>query len=160
MAVSQEILDKAYQLAYDYDIKFGCCPQCVLLAVQETIGIVTDELITASHTLSGGGGLRGEGTCGALAGGLLALGAKFGRPKERFGKGKFLKSFQAGKELMDWFKEEFKGQSCNDIQVDQGGKVYNMWDPQEIVEMKACTKEYCADLTGKVTVKVIEMISK
>jgi hypothetical protein len=29
----------AYQKALRYELDYGCCPQCVLAAVQETVGI-------------------------------------------------------------------------------------------------------------------------
>ncbi len=50
-------IQKACQLARDYDKQYGCCPQCVLAAIKETAGIVTDDVIKASHGLSGGGGI-------------------------------------------------------------------------------------------------------
>ena len=59
----QRLAEQASQQAYDDEIKFGCCPQCVLKAVQSTVGYVTDETIKASHGLSGGGGLMGLGAC-------------------------------------------------------------------------------------------------
>lgn len=157
----QELAEKAYQLAYDYDLQYGCCPQCVLAAVKETIGIVSDDLITASHTFSGGGGLRGVGTCGALVGGLIALGAKFGRPRDQFGKGRYLKSFQEARELFDYFNNEYESVSCNDIQKKYTGRTYDMWNPDEIKEFKStCCKEACADITGKIARWVVEKMAE
>jgi len=154
-----DLKEKAYQLAYDYDVKYGCCPQCVLSAVQETVGVVSDDLIRASHTFGGGGGLKGSGTCGALAGGLAALGAKFGRDRDRFGKGRFLKSFQKGKELMERFEAEYEGYTCEHIQEKYTGKIYDMWDAEGIKEFKSseCGPK-CADLTGKVAVWTLELL--
>ncbi len=51
--------EQAYAKAVKYELDFGCCPQCVLATVQETVGIVDDQTIKASHGLSGGGGLLG-----------------------------------------------------------------------------------------------------
>lgn len=159
MANKEELAKKAYDLAYDYDLKFGCCPQCVLLAVKETIGYVTDDIIKASHTLSGGCGLLGYGTCGALSGGLLALGAKYGRDVEGFGKGKFMKSFMVAKQLMEKVEEEFKGTTCDDIQNVCHGKTYNMWDANEIKDLKnEKFVKYCADMTGKIAQWCVEMM--
>ena len=74
----QQLAEQAYHTAVQYELDYGCCPQCVLATVQETIGIIDDQTIKASHGLSGGGGLLGQGTCGALTGGLMALSAKRG----------------------------------------------------------------------------------
>ena len=71
----QALAEQAYQKALQYELSYGCCPQCVLATVQETVGVVDDQTIKASHGLSGGGGLVGQGTCGALTGGLMAISA-------------------------------------------------------------------------------------
>ena len=71
------LAEQAYQKAFRYELDYGCCPQCVLAVVQETVGFVDDNTIKASHGLSGGGGLMGQGACGALTGGLMALSANF-----------------------------------------------------------------------------------
>lgn len=84
------LAENAYHKALDY----GCCPQCVLAAVQETIGIIDDGTIKASHGLSGGGGLMAQGACGALTGGLLALSAKFGRDRDKLDKGRCINNFR------------------------------------------------------------------
>ena len=45
--------EQAYAKALKYELDFGCCPQCVLATVQETVGIIDDQTIKASHGLSG-----------------------------------------------------------------------------------------------------------
>ena len=55
----QALAEQAYEKAVKYELDYGCCPQCVLATVQETVGIVDDATIKASHGLSGGGGLVG-----------------------------------------------------------------------------------------------------
>ncbi len=159
MKNKQELAEKAYQLAYDYDLKFGCCPQCVLLAVKETIGIVSDDIIKAAHPLSGGCALIGSGTCGAITGGLLALGAKFGRDVESLGKGKFMKSFMVGKQLMDKVEAEFGATTCNAIQEKCHGRTYSMWDAEEIKKLKNDEfVKYCAEMTGKIAQWCVEIM--
>ena len=108
------LAEQAYIKAFDYEMNCGCCPQCVLTAVKETVGIVTDETIKASHGLSGGGALSGQGVCGALSGGLVALGAKRGRDADKLDRGRGMANFQAGKKLIEKFKEEFGGLTCEE----------------------------------------------
>ncbi len=159
--VRKELGQQAYQLAYTYDLEFGACPQCVLAAISETIGVVDEHLIKAAHTLSGGGGLRGVGTCGALAGGLLAIGMKYGRERKNFGKTRNLKSFQLSKELMDKFYNLYGGYSCNHIQEKYTGKTYNLLNQEEIKTFKStCCKEECAKLSGNIAQWVVEMIAE
>jgi C_GCAxxG_C_C family probable redox protein len=65
----------AKALAYD---KYSGCSQSVLLALQEAYAIGDLESFKAATVLSGGVARRGE-TCGALLGGLMALGLAAGR---------------------------------------------------------------------------------
>jgi C_GCAxxG_C_C family probable redox protein len=63
--------------ALEYD-KFSGCSQSVLLAIQEAFEIGNLESFKAATVLSGGVARKGE-TCGALLGGLMALGLVVGR---------------------------------------------------------------------------------
>ncbi len=103
------LAQEAYERALNYELDFGCCPQCVLASVQEVIGYVSDDTIKASHGLSGGGGLVGEGACGALTGGLMALSAKSGRERTKLDKGKNIGNFEIARQLVERFRGEFGG---------------------------------------------------
>ncbi|MEM3193541.1 MAG: C-GCAxxG-C-C family protein, partial [Candidatus Bathyarchaeia archaeon] len=82
--------EKAYNLAFKYEAEFGSCPQAVLRSIRETFNLEKmDIVIKSAHALAGGLGLSGEGTCGALSGGVLALGYFFGRSLEDMGRGRF-----------------------------------------------------------------------
>ncbi len=65
----------AKALAYD---KYSGCSQSVLLALQDAFRIGDVASFKAATVLSGGVARRGE-TCGALLGGLMALGLVAGR---------------------------------------------------------------------------------
>ncbi len=152
----KNVSKKAYDIAFDLDVKYGCCPQCVLTAVKETTGLVNDETIQCSHGLSGGGGLMGEGACGALTGGLLALGAKKGRPADKLDQGRGMENFQAGKKLVERFKEEFGGLSCEDLQQCFTGKNWDMWQADQYKAFSDERGDRCAHATGLVTQWVTE----
>ena len=68
-----ELREKADTLAYKYEKKYGGCPQCVLAAVKETVGGISDDVFKAATGLAGGVAVVGAGTCGALSGGVMAL---------------------------------------------------------------------------------------
>ena len=108
----KQLGDQAYEKAMKYELDYGCCPQCVLATVQEVIGIVDNQTVKASHGLSGGGGLTGEGVCGALSGGLLALSAKYGRDRDKLDKGRYINNFKKARELTERFRREFGGLTC------------------------------------------------
>lgn len=154
----QLLAEQASQQAYADEIEYGCCPQCVLKAVQSTVGYVTDEIIKASHGLSGGGGLMGVGACGALTGGLLALSAKRGRAHDKFEKGKFVGNFRLGQELVKRFQIEFGGITCQELQQKFTGQTYNMWDETQYKAFTDARGNKCADATATVTKWVVEML--
>jgi hypothetical protein len=148
----------AYQTAKTCELDYGCCPQCVLSSVQEALGLVGDEVIKASHGLSGGGGLLGLGTCGALSGGLLALSCKRGRDRDKLHKGRFISNFRAGEKLVKRFREEFGGVTCAELQTRFTGRTYDMWNPVEYAEFDRARGLRCAHASGMVSKWVIEML--
>ncbi len=154
----EELATQAYQRAFELDAKYGCCPQCVLTAVKETLGGVSDETIKASHGLSGGGSLMGGGTCGALTGGLVALGTRKGRDADKLHKGRGMANFQAGRELVERFHQEFGGTSCEHLQQQFSGRTWDFWKPEEYKGFSDARGDQCARATGLVTRWVVEML--
>ncbi len=153
---TEVLAEEAYQRALDYELEFGCCPQCVLASVQEVIGYVSDETIKASHGLSGGGGLAGEGACGALSGGLLALSCKSGRDRDKLDKGRGIGNFEDARDLAERFKKEFGGITCKELQEQFTGRTYDFWDAAEYQAFDDARGLKCAEATAKVTRWVVE----
>ena len=147
----------AYARAHELDVKYGCCPQCVLTALKETMGGVSDDTIKASHGLSGGGGLMGKGTCGALTGGLLALGTRKGRDADKLDHGRGMANFQAGRKLVDMFQAEFGGVTCEHLQDRFTGRTWDFWKPEEYKGFTDARGDQCARATALVTKWVVEM---
>lgn len=152
------LADAAYQKAKTYELNYGCCPQCVLSSVQQTVGLIGDDVIKASHGLSGGGGLLGLGTCGALSGGLLALSCKRGRDHDKLDKGKFISNFRAGEKLVNKFQQEFGGVTCAQLQELFTGRTYDMWDAEQYAEFEREREDRCAHASGMVSKWVVEML--
>jgi C_GCAxxG_C_C family probable redox protein len=159
MSESNEKAQQAYKLAFDLEFQFGCCPQCVLTAVKQSVGGVTDETIKASHGLSGGGGLMGQGACGALTGGLLALSTRKGRDANKLDKGRGMANFQIGRQLVEQFETEFGGVTCEQLQQRFTGKTWDMWQPSEYRGFSQARGDQCAHATAWVTRWVVEQIS-
>lgn len=156
----QALAEKAAKIAKTYEFDYGCCPQCVLAAVQETIpnNKISDETIKASHGLSGGGGLTGVGLCGSLVGGLMVLGSKRGRDHDKFSKGKFIGNFKACNDLVEEFQKEFNGLTCQDLQQEFTGKTYDMWKAEEYQEFTDKRGEQCAVTAEFVTRWVVNKL--
>ncbi|HQT26361.1 MAG TPA: C-GCAxxG-C-C family protein [Burkholderiales bacterium] len=160
MNIEERLADQAYQRAAEYELDYGCCPQCVLAAVQETVGIVDDATIKASHGLSGGGGLTGKGICGALAGGLIGLGARFGRDRSKFEKGRFINNFRKNRELIERFRAEFGGITCEELQKAFTGRTYDMWNAGEYKAFDDARGRKCAHAAGTVARWTVGMMTE
>lgn len=155
----QALADQAYEKALQYELDYGCCPQCVLATVQETVGGIDDATIKAVHGLSGGGALMADGTCGALTGGLVALSAKYGRERDKLDKGRYINNFKKCKTLVERFRAEFGGLTCTELQKQFTGRTYDMWQADQYQAFDQARGKQCAHATGTVTRWVIEMIA-
>ncbi len=156
----EKILDMAYKLAFEYESKYGSCPQSVLLAIQKVFCLRMDAVIKAGHALAGGAGLSGYGTCGALTGGIMALSFMYGRELEDIDKGSFLKSYRLAKNLYDKFVAEFGSCICKDVQRKIFGKAFNLWNAKEHKEFEKAGGhiDKCPDVAGKVARWVAETL--
>jgi C_GCAxxG_C_C family probable redox protein len=143
---------------YEYELNSGSCPQCILRAIQETVGGIDDATIKTAHGLAGGGGLVGEGVCGALTGGLLAVSAHFWRDKDKMEKGRYLNNFKKCKELAERFRREFGGLRCGDLQQRFAGCTFDMWKADEYAEFDKGRGDRCARATATVARWVVEML--
>lgn len=148
-----DILEEAERKAYTYlsTRKTVSCAQTVLLTIQEIFGPRDDLLIKAVGPLAGGG--RSYSLCGALAGGLIALGMKFGSEKLD-NLDSLIKSYEPGKELYRKFEKEFRSRYCIGI---IGFDLNNPNDRQRWLESGGWEK--CARLCGKTAKIVAEIIN-
>ena len=102
LASREEILRKAYELGFKYEQKYGGCTQCAIAAVFEALGLEVDESVFKAGTgLSGGLGLCGEGTCGALLGASMVISYLYPRTRREFpyAEGKMQAAYRLVKEL-------------------------------------------------------------
>jgi len=137
MSSKDEILEKAYNLAFKYEAERGSCPQCVLAALYEILGIGDPKTIQAADAMAGGTSLSTEGTCGALIGGLLAIGSVVGRTYKDFNAGKRKRrAFLYSKKLYDKFVKEYGSPTCKDIHVKLFGRKFNLLDPTDYAEFE------------------------
>jgi C_GCAxxG_C_C family probable redox protein len=152
------LAEQVYRKAFDYEYNYGACPQCILAAIQETLGGVDDATIKAAHGLAGGGGLAGVGACGALTGGLLALSTKYGRDRDKLDKGRYLNNFKKCNELVERFRQEFGGVTCRELQQKFTGQTYDMWQADQYKAFDEARGKQCAHATGTVARWVAEML--
>jgi len=85
------------------------CAESVLRGVCQAQGIELPDIAKKMATPFGGGIGRAEDVCGALAGGVLAIGANIGRTMPEQDR---LRSYNAAGELHKKFLESFGSTSC------------------------------------------------
>jgi len=111
----------------------GCCRN-VLTALQTNLGLGDGDLFRAAVPL-GGGIARSGGTCGALLGGLMAIGLAYCKDKqdlsERIPSPSYEEAMAQSIKLLDRFKDSFGSLDCRDIQKSTFGKYYDLKIPHE-----------------------------
>jgi C_GCAxxG_C_C family probable redox protein len=155
-----EMMETAFNKAKHYEMKGGGCSQCTLSGVFDALGIQNDDVFKAATGLVDGVGLTGDGHCGALSGGVLAISYVFGRTKEEFGDMmKLVKANVLSKKLHDCFVEKYGTCRCADLQKSFFGKFYNLYDPDEMkAAMEAGMLDTCSTLVGEAARMTTEII--
>ena len=158
----RELLARAYELGFEYERRFRGCSQCVIAAVQDTLGIREDHVFRAASGLAGGGALTGTGGCGGYVGGVMVLGQLQGRERSGFddAEGVRFRSFDLAKRLADRFGEEFGGTICRDVQTRVFGRSFDLRDPEDFrrFEEAGGHDDKCPDVVGKAARMVVEII--
>jgi C_GCAxxG_C_C family probable redox protein len=130
--------DLAYERAFEYEKRYGSCSQAVVAAIQDVFGEIGNDTVKAAYPLAGGSGLSNEGTCGALAGGMLAIGYYFGRPKDRMGDGRYVGAYEIAKDLYDRFVVEYGSPLCKRVQESIMGRSFDLWNDGEYSQFEEC----------------------
>lgn len=147
----ESILEKVYETAKRYELKSGGCAQCTIAAIFDVLGVEDEGVFKAATGMADGVGLTGDGHCGALSGGTMAIGYFFGRSRENFGNVmKQVKACILAKKLHDEFVEIYATCRCANIQERLAGRFFNLYDPEEIkAAFEAGMPEKCSTLVGK-----------
>jgi C_GCAxxG_C_C family probable redox protein len=122
LQIPDQFIKTAGELAFAYAGKYHGCAQCTLAPFLELWGFPKESFLLASASLLSGGSTRCL-TCGAITGGLIALGLKFGRRRLTDGFETMIKAEKYSQELIDRFKNKFGAVFCCDLTG------YNIGDP-------------------------------
>lgn len=152
--------EKAFQLAKKYEMENGDCAQCVLAGVLETLGMENEDVFRAATGLADGVGLTGDGHCGALSGGVMAISYLFGRKREDFHRrGKMMKALLLSRQLQNMFKEKYGTCRCHDLQTKFYGRFFNLLNPADMeAAVKAGVVETCSTLAGDIARMTLQLI--
>ena len=120
------------------------------MAVAEKHNIKSD-IIPAIATGFCGGMSRTAGLCGALVGGIMALGILFGRNSSTDSPKKI---FALSERLVRDFEKQFGSRNCSDLL----GCDISTREGQAVFEAKELGKTLCLDITVKTTDLVMQVI--
>lgn len=144
--MSKKVVEKTGKL---HEEGFNCA-ESVLLTVASEWGVCSDLIPRIATAFGGGVGRQGY-VCGALSGGVIAIGLKYGRDKaadisERD------KSYTLVRELFKRFKEEFGSINCReliglDLTTSEGIQKLRILHPQKCAKYIARTADIVLELT-------------
>lgn len=153
----QVILDKAYELGWNFDLYSGSCSQCTVAALQELLGF-EDVVVRVATSSCGGQAMQLMGTCGALVGGTIVLDYYFGRAlkdmsyQRKASREKLLRASGTAKLLYDQFVKKYGAVSCANMQRKLFGRLYWVTDPDEAAKFEAAgahsDPDKCMDVVG------------
>jgi C_GCAxxG_C_C family probable redox protein len=149
--VRADLVVMAAEAAYVYERAYHGCSQCVLAALQEGLGVGSQDTFKAATALAGGIARMGA-TCGALLGGLMGISLAFGREvlEDSTTSQGYARAMDLGAELCKCFEAEFGSTECRDIQRSIFGRNFDLRDLQDRGEFrKAGGYEKCLQVARK-----------
>jgi C_GCAxxG_C_C family probable redox protein len=144
----------AEELASTYGPQFHGCAQIVVATFQEILGISDESILMAASCFAGGG--KRCLTCGAISGGFIILGLKYGRRRLEDGVEAEEAALEPACDLVDLFKEEYNTTDCCELTG------YNFNDPSQFQAFLESPEalDKCTERVSKVAGWVAEIISK
>jgi hypothetical protein len=116
-ARAEEIIQKAYDLGYEYEKEHGGCARCTVAALQDAIPFVAvdESLFRGSTCLDGGATPTGTQNCGAFTGSGMVIGHVCGSTRGETFEGDAKLAHQLIHKVYDHFKEEYGTVLCEDV---------------------------------------------
>ena len=159
---NRRIISKAVQQAVFCEKIYHGCAQCVLGGIMDVFDIDEPATFRVATGLSGGMGCTGR-TCGALTGGILAIGLFVGRDRSNMEDPQRNRwaNFALVKRLIEKCEAKFGSLECRKVQEQVVGIGVDFWDPQDAKRFRS---EYdghtrCAEgVVGVVTEWASELI--
>lgn len=153
----RELVDKIEETAKACEIEYHGCSKCVVSTLAEQLGLGGDEVVRASVPLAGGIARTGN-TCGALIGGLMAIGLAFAS-SDKSDTDSLFRTLETAGRFYRIFGKEIGYVLCRDIRVDRLGRFFDTVDPDESRKFaEAGGHEACAGVVSKAARLAAEFI--
>ena len=88
----------------------------------------------------------------------MALSTKRGRDRENFHKGKYVGNFKQGDKLVEKFKQEFGGVTCQELQKNFTGRTFDLWNADQYSQFDKERETKCAHASAMVAKWVVEAL--
>ncbi len=145
----EEIIKKADELGVEYEAKYKGCGECTFLAIINALrwgGLeiipkdIEDRLFSGVSLLTAGVCMTGEGTCGAVASSVMAIGLALGIPRDTEDAGAM---HRAGVNIRDTllakYYQEYNSIICKDVQRKYFGKSWDLTSDEMTREFLSIT---------------------
>jgi C_GCAxxG_C_C family probable redox protein len=145
----EALLERIEKEAHDLERDVHGCSRCVLKPLQDHLNLGNDESLKASVPLAAGVAMRGE-TCGALLGGLMAVGMATASTDMEDADA-LRNTLAAGFRLARKIEKELGSTNCTRIQTDKVGRFYSLADPEQyqaFIEVDGYGE--CSKVCGKI----------
>jgi len=147
VGLKDELIADIEQTAFDNERVYRGCGRSVLCALQTHLGLESSAVIKAATALGGGVGRTGE-VCGALLGGLMAIGLVYA--SDRLDDARTSPAYQEtttrAMKLTDRFRKEFGGLRCRDVHRGLFGRHYDLRNPEDVQEFRKSDYTKCEDV--------------
>ncbi len=166
---TQELLEKAYSLGFNFEKYSHSCSQSTVAAIHQLV-YMDDIAVKVATSLCGGASMQVLGACGGIVGGIVALDYFFGRPVEKM-------SYRAevpadtkaiGKAagitglLADRFVDHYGSFLCCQLQRKLYGRFFWVRDEQELAKLMAAGAHEgpskCNDVVGRAARWTMEIL--
>ena len=161
----KEIVARAKEIATAHEKKFKGCGQCTFMAIIDAlrwggIELITEEeekkLFPGISMLTAGVCMTGEGTCGAAASSVIAMGIAFGVPIDS---ADVSAARQAAATVRDTilakYYKEYGSILCKDVQRKYFGKAWDLTDDEMAHEFLGITRGCVIMQTAEWTTGII-----
>jgi len=161
----KKIIKKAEELGRKYAAKYKGCGQCTFLAIIDALrwgGLelipedMEDRLFSGICVLTAGVSMTGDGTCGAVASSVLAIGLALGVPR----KGQDVKLLRSAcatvrNTILDRYYREYRSILCKDVQRKFFGKAWDLTSDKMSHEFLKITRGCTIMQTAKWATEII-----
>jgi C_GCAxxG_C_C family probable redox protein len=168
--MKEQMLKQVEEKAYKYEQDYHDCSQCILLSIQEVFGLEVGDSLKAATGFAGGIGRNGS-VCGALVGGVMALGLFFGRDlptmkhpdselRNKMRENIELKLGCIIDQLFQKFNAEYGSILCSEIEFKIFGRYFDKKKPEDRKEKNRMGGhvDKCPMVVGKAARWVTELI--